>query len=81
MTVLISKRVDRFQTEKVLHIVDYQDVLPGDARVLEAETDLGYSLGNPVHFLRGNGPPVVRRLRQETRDMTIGGRTSTQTRG
>jgi mono/diheme cytochrome c family protein len=56
MAVLIGKRVDRFQTEKLMHIVDYQDVKPGETKILEAETDLKYSNGNQFVYFQGQLP-------------------------
>ena len=53
LSVLIGKRVDRFQTEKLMHIVDIQNLQPSDTRVLEVETDLGYSQGNQFIFFEG----------------------------
>lgn len=58
MSVLIGKRVDRFQTEKLLHVVDIQDIPAGKTKVLEVETDLGFSQQNqfiyfePLDLLR-----------------------------
>ena len=57
MSVLIGKRVDRFQTEKLMHIIDYQDVKPGETKILEAETDLKYSNGNQFVYFEGKGLP------------------------
>jgi mono/diheme cytochrome c family protein len=56
MSVLIGKRVDRFQTEKLMHIIDYQDVKPGETKILEAETDLKYSQGNQFVYFQGQLP-------------------------
>ena len=56
MSVLIGKRVDRFQTEKLMHIIDYQDVKPGETKILEAETDLKYSNGNQFVYFQGQLP-------------------------
>jgi hypothetical protein len=53
MSVLIGKRVDRFQTEKLMHIIDMQNVRPGETRVLEVETDLKYSQGNQFVYFEG----------------------------
>lgn len=53
MSVLIGKRVDRFQAEKLMHIVDFVDVPPGKATVIEAETDLRYSQGNQFIYFEG----------------------------
>ena len=57
MVVLMGKRVDRFQTEKLMHIIDYQDVKPGETKILEAETDLKYSNGNQFVYFEGKGLP------------------------
>ncbi len=57
MAVLVGKRVDRFQAEKLMHVVDYQDVQPGETRVIEAETDLGHSQGNQFIYFEGTGLP------------------------
>ena len=56
MSVLIGKRVDRFQTEKLMHIIDHQDVKPGETKILEAETDLKYSQGNQFVYFQGQLP-------------------------
>jgi len=56
MAVLIGKRVDRFQTEKLMHIIDHQDVKPGETKILEAETDLKYSQGNQFVYFQGQLP-------------------------
>jgi mono/diheme cytochrome c family protein len=56
MSVLIGKRVDRFQTEKLMHIIDYQDLKPGETRIVEAETDLKYSQGNQFVYFQGQLP-------------------------
>ena len=53
MSVLIGKRVDRFQVEKLMHIVDFADIPPGKATVIEAETDLLYSQGNQFIYFEG----------------------------
>jgi mono/diheme cytochrome c family protein len=55
MSVLIGKRVDRFQAEKLMHVIDYQDVKPGETKILEAETDLKYSLGNQFVYFEAKG--------------------------
>lgn len=57
MSVLIGKRVDRFQTEKLMHIIDIQDVRAGETRVLEVETDLNYSNDNQFVFFEGLALP------------------------
>jgi len=57
LSVLIGKRVDRFQAEKLLHVVGYRD-LPADVTtVIEAETDLKYSQGNQFVYLEGLSLP------------------------
>lgn len=57
MTVLVGKRVDRFQAEKLMHVVDYRDVTPGGPQVLEVETDIGYSQGNQFIYFEGMSLP------------------------
>jgi len=57
MSVMIGKRVDRFQAEKLMHIVDIQDVKPGETRILKVETDLGFSQGNQFIYFEGMGLP------------------------
>jgi mono/diheme cytochrome c family protein len=57
MTVLVGKRVDRFQAEKLMHVVGYRD-LPADVTtVVEAETDLKYSQGNQFIYFEGLSLP------------------------
>lgn len=57
MTVFVGKRVDRFQAEKHLHIVDYFDIPAGKTTVIEVETDLKYSQGNQFIFFEALGLP------------------------
>jgi len=57
MSVLIGKRVDRFQAEKLMHVIDYQDVPPGKTTILEVETDLRYSSGNQFAYFEGMALP------------------------
>ena len=57
MSVLIGKRVDRFQEGALMHIVDFADVPPGKATVIEAETDLRYSQGNQFIYFQGMDLP------------------------
>jgi len=57
MTVFVGKRVDRFQAEKHLHIVDYFDIPAGRTSVIEVETDLKYSQGNQFIFFEAPGLP------------------------
>ena len=57
MSVLIGKRVDRFQEGALMHIVDFADVPPGKATVIEAETDLRYSQGNQFIYFQGMSLP------------------------
>jgi len=57
MSVLIGKRVDRFKTEKLMHIVDIQDVRADETKVLEVETDLKYSEGNQFIYFEGMSLP------------------------
>lgn len=57
MSVLIGKRVDRFQVEKLMHIVDIVDVAAGETKIVEVETDLKYSQGNQFIYFEGMGLP------------------------
>ncbi len=57
MTVFVGKRVDRFQAEKHLHIVDYFDIPAGKTTVIEVETDLKYSQGNQFIYFEALGLP------------------------
>jgi len=57
MTVFVGKRVDRFQAEKQLHIVDYFDIPSGKTTVIQIETDLKYSQGNQFIFFEALGLP------------------------
>ncbi len=51
MSVLIARRVDRFEAEKLLHVIDYRDLQPDVTQVVEVETELGYQKGAPfVYF-------------------------------
>jgi len=57
MTVFVGKRVDRFQTEKHLHIVDYFDIPAGKTTIIEVETDLKYSNRNQFIYFEALGLP------------------------
>lgn len=57
MTVLIGKRVDRFQVEKLMHVVGYRDLPPDTTTVIEVETDLKYSQGNQFVYFEGLSLP------------------------
>ena len=57
MTVFVGKRVDRFQAEKHLHIVDYFDIPAGKTTVIEVETDLKYSQVNQFIYFEALGLP------------------------
>jgi mono/diheme cytochrome c family protein len=68
MVVLMGKRVDRFQAEKLMHVIDYQDVKPGETKILEAETDLKYSNGNQFVYFEGKGLPWFGELEKSRGD-------------
>jgi hypothetical protein len=57
MTVLIGKRVDRFQAEKLMNVVGYRDLPADTTTVIEAETDLKYSEGNQFIYFEGLSLP------------------------
>ena len=65
MPVLIGKRVDRFQTEKLMHIIDIQDASPDQFRVMEIETDLKYSQGNQFVFFEGLDLPFFQAFEKQ----------------
>jgi mono/diheme cytochrome c family protein len=51
LSVLVGKRVDRFQAEKLMHMVEVHTAAPGRTTVIEAETDLGYTQRNQFIYL------------------------------
>lgn len=57
MSILIGKRVDRFQAEKLMHVVGYRDLPADTTTVVEAETDLKYSQGNQFIYFEGLSLP------------------------
>jgi hypothetical protein len=65
MSILIGKRVDRFQAEKLMHIIDYVDVPSGQTTIIETETDLKYSQGNQFVYFEGMGLPWFGDLEKE----------------
>jgi hypothetical protein len=65
MTVFVGKRVDRFQAEKLLHVIDYFDIPAGKTTVIEVETDLKYSQGNQFIFFEALGLPRTDELAKQ----------------
>ena len=57
MGVLVGKRVDRFQAEKLMHVVAYRDLPADTTTVVEVETDLKYSQGNQFIYFEGLSLP------------------------
>ena len=57
MTVFVGKRVDRFQMEEHLHIVDHFDIPAGETTIIEVETDLKYSQRNQFIYFEALGLP------------------------
>ena len=43
VTMLIARKSDRFQLEKLLHVIDYREAFPDRTTVVDVETDLGYT--------------------------------------
>lgn len=72
MSVLIGKRVDRFATEKLKHIVDIKDVPAGQTTVIEVETDLKYSNENQFIYFEGIGLPFFSELAKQRKDAPVG---------
>lgn len=50
LTVLLGKQMDRFQVQKLMHVIGYRDLPADRTTVIEAESDLGYSQGNQFFY-------------------------------
>ncbi len=69
MPVLIGKRMDRFGESALQHIIDIQDVQPGQTRIVEVETDLLYSQENQFVYYDGMSLPNHLDFRKKWKDV------------
>lgn len=65
MTALVARRTDRFDVEKLLHIIDYFDLPPGTVKVVEVETDLGFKDPNQFVYFEALGLPFFKDFQKQ----------------